>query len=200
MNIMLVAHTGSSIRRISLLLMATILIYGCSKPKIEDTRIKTLDPKTAAAAAKEIEAIVKPQLAEGLTLKLWAGDSLIADPVSIDIDDQGKLYFTRTNRQKGSEFDIRSHQDWEIPSIALQSIEEKRDFLHRVLAPENSEKNQWLHDINNDGSRDWRDMTIQKEHVYRVEDTSGDGVADMNQLVVEERNMYTEWKIHQAME
>jgi putative heme-binding domain-containing protein len=166
--------------------MATILIYGCSKPKIEDTRIKTLDPKTAAAAAKEIEAIVKPQLAEGLTLKLWAGDSLIADPVSIDIDDQGKLYFTRTNRQKGSEFDIRSHQDWEIPSIALQSIEEKRDFLHRVLAPENSDKNQWLHDINNDGSRDWRDMTIQKEHVYRVEDTSGDGVADMNQLVVED--------------
>lgn len=145
-----------------------------------------MDPVKTAAMAKSIEATVTPQLAAGLTLKLWGIDSLVADPVSIDIDDQGRIYYTRTNRQKNSEFDIRGHQDWEIGSIQLQTIEDKRAFLHKVLAPENSKKNEWLADLNGDGSHDWKDLTVEKEHVYRVEDTSGDGVADKSQLVVDD--------------
>jgi putative membrane-bound dehydrogenase-like protein len=113
-------------------------------------------------------------------------DSLVADIVSIDIDDQGKLYFTRINRQKNSEFDIRGHQDWEIQSIQIQSIDDKRDFLHRELSPENSGKNTWLADLNGDGSRDWKDLTVEKEQVFRIEDVSGDGVADRSQLVIED--------------
>ncbi|HPH47149.1 MAG TPA: HEAT repeat domain-containing protein, partial [Chryseolinea sp.] len=158
---------------------------GCEQ-KTTDKRIKQIDPAKTASMAKSIEAAVTPQLAEGLTLKLWGVDSLVADPVSIDIDDQGRIYYTRTNRQKNSEFDIRGHQDWEIESIQLQNIEEKRAFLHRILSPENSKKNEWLADLNGDGSHDWKDMTVQKEHVYRVEDTSGDGVADQSQMVVED--------------
>jgi glucose/arabinose dehydrogenase len=115
-------------------------------------------------------------------------DSLVADPVSIDIDDQGRVYYTRTNRQKNSEFDIRGHQDWEIESISLKDVEEKRAFLRKVLAPENSSKNTWLTDVNGDSSRDWRDMTVEKEHVYRVEDTDGDGYADKTQMVVDDFN------------
>src|SRR3712207_8236774 len=42
--------------------------------------------------------------------------------------------------------------------------------------------------INQDGSHDWRDLAVQKEHVYRVEDTDGDGVADFSQRVVEDFN------------
>ncbi|MBD2701389.1 HEAT repeat domain-containing protein [Spirosoma sp. BT702] len=151
-------------------------------------RIKRMDPAKAAQLAQAIEATVKPEMASGLTLKLWGVDSLVADPIAINIGDDGKLYYTRTNRQKNSEFDIRGHQDWEIESNRLQTIEDKRAFLHRVLSPENSAKNEWLKDINGDGSHDWRDMAIEKEHVYRIEDTSGDGVADLSQLVVEDFN------------
>ncbi len=39
---------------------------------------------------------------------------------------------------------------------------------------------------NGDSSRDWRDMTVQKEQVWRVEDANGDGLADKSQLVVED--------------
>ncbi len=145
-----------------------------------------MDPAQAASIAKSIEATVTPRLAEGLTLKLWGIDSLVADPVTIDIDDMGRIYYARTNRQKDSEFDIRGHQDWEIESIQLQTVEEKRAFLHRILSPENSKKNEWLKDLNGDGSHDWKDMIIQKEHIYRVEDTSGDGIADKSQLVMED--------------
>jgi quinoprotein glucose dehydrogenase len=160
------------------------LLSSCETKK--DDSIKKIDPVKVATMAKSIEEVVKPQLAEGLTLKIWAVDSLVADIVSIDIDDHGKLFFTRINRQKNSEFDIRGHQDWEIESIKIQSIEDKRDFLHRVLSPENSDKNTWLADLNNDGSHDWKDLTVEKEQVFCIEDVSGDGIADQSQLVIED--------------
>lgn len=167
--------------------LATGLTISCRQEKT-DLRIKEFDPAQTAEMAKAIESTVTPELAEGLTLKLWGVDSLVADPVSMDMDDYGNLYYTRTNRQRNSEFDIRGHQDWEIPSIRLQTIEDKREFLHKTLSPENSSKNTWLDDLNNDGSHDWKDMTIEKEHVYRLSDVSGDGIADQSQLVIEDFN------------
>jgi len=164
-----------------------LFVMGCQQEKeVVDKKIKTIDPQQSARMAQAIEATVAPQLAEGLTLTIWGVDSLVADPVAIDVDDYGKLYYTRTNRQKNSEFDIRGHQDWEIESIQLKNIEEKRAFLRKILSPENSKKNEWLKDLNGDGSHDWKDMTIEKEHVYRLEDTSGDGIADLSQLMIED--------------
>jgi quinoprotein glucose dehydrogenase len=168
------------------ILFTGLFLIGCQPKETTDLRIKQLDPATAAQMAKSIEATSSPKIDSSLALTLWGVDSLVADPVSLDVDDYGKLYYTRTNRQKNSEFDIRAHQDWEIGSIQLRNIEEKRAFLHKVLSPENSSKNLWLKDVNGDGSHDWKDMTVEKEHVYRLEDTSGDGVADMAQLIVED--------------
>lgn len=142
------------------------------------------DPAESARIAKEIEATVQAEVDSSLTLRLWAMDSLIISPVAMDIDDRGRLFYTTTERQKNSEFDIRGHRDWEIRSIALKTVADRRAFLREELSPENSHRNNWLADLNGDGSHDWRDLTIQKERVYRVEDVSGDGVADRSQLIV----------------
>lgn len=166
---------------------STLVFLSCKKDPV-DTRIEQMNPEEAAKLAKNIEDIINPEIAEGLTLKIWGVDSLVADPIGIDIDDLGHLFYTRTNRQKNSEFDIRAHQDWETASIHMQTVEDKRDFVHKTLSPENSGKNEWLDDLNGDGSHDWKDMTVEKEHVYRLEDVSGDGVADLSQLVVEDFN------------
>jgi quinoprotein glucose dehydrogenase len=151
-----------------------------------DKRIKRMDSTLTAHLADSIGAMVKPELADNLSLSLWGIDSLVISPIAIDIDDHGSVYYTTTDRQKHSEFDIRGHRDWEIPSISLQTVEDRRAFLHKELSPENSKRNKWLDDLNGDSSHDWRDLTIEKEHVYRLDDVSGDGVADQAQMVVDD--------------
>ncbi len=148
--------------------------------------IKQMDTTRTKQLAASIESLVKPELADSLSLHLWGVDSLVISPIAIDIDDLGRIYYTTTNRQKNSEFDIRAHPDWEIPSIQLQTVEDKRAFLHKELSPENSKRNTWLKDLNGDSSHDWRDMTVEKENVFRLEDINGDGVADQSQLVVDD--------------
>jgi quinoprotein glucose dehydrogenase len=174
-----------------MIVVLVLIASGCSTTPTENTSrhiIKTVAPEKIDQIKKTVEATVTPTLAEGLNIKLWGVDSLVIDPVSVDVDDNGALYYTRANRQKNSEFDIRGHQDWELRSIALQTIDDKRKFLHEELSPENSKRNQWLADLNGDGSHDWKDMTVEKEQVYRVEDTDGDGMADQAQMVIEDFN------------
>jgi quinoprotein glucose dehydrogenase len=158
----------------------------CKQQEATDLRIRLMDSAKTARIANSVESLVKPSIAEGLTMKLWGIDSLVISPIAVDIDDAGNLYYVTTNRQKNSEFDIRGHGDWEIESIRLQTVDDKRAFLHRILSPENSEKNRWMKDLNGDSSHDWKDMTIEKENVYRLQDINGDGVADKSQLVVDD--------------
>jgi quinoprotein glucose dehydrogenase len=142
------------------------------------------DAATARAKAKEIRESVSLKLADGLKLDLWATDSLAPDPIAMSIDDQGRVYLTRTNRQKNSEFDIRGHRDWMTPSIALQSVEDRRKFLRETFAPEKSKENEWPKDLNEDGSHDWRDLAVEKDEVWRLEDTDNDGMADKSTRIL----------------
>ncbi|MDF2188531.1 HEAT repeat domain-containing protein [Paraflavitalea sp. CAU 1676] len=181
-----ILNTLRTNRSLLILFFSVVFLSSC-RQEDADKRIKQIEPAKAARMAAAVDSVFKPLITDtNLTLKLWGIDSLVISPIAIDIDDDGSLYYTTTNRQKHSEFDIRGHQDWEIPSIQLQSIEDKRAFLHKYLAPENSKQNTWLDDLNGDSSHDWRDMTVEKDNVYRLKDTDGDGVADQSQLVVDD--------------
>jgi putative membrane-bound dehydrogenase-like protein len=142
------------------------------------------DPAVGKARAEEIRKNTAAQLADGLTLSLWASDSLAPDPIAMSIDDKGRVYLTRTNRQKNSEFDIRGHRDWMIASISLQTVEERRAFLRSTFAPEKSKENEWLEDLNGDGIHDWHDLAIERDEVWRLEDQSGDGIADISTRIL----------------
>lgn len=169
--------------------VSTVLVISCIKITPsgggkEPAMVVRENPATAAIRAREIRDKVSVKIAEGLKLDLWASDSLAPDPVSMDIDDMGRVYLNRTQRQKNSEFDIRGHQNWMTPSIALQTVEDRRAFLRSTFAPEKSEENKWLKDLNGDGSHDWRDLAVEKDEVWRLEDTSGDGIADISTRIV----------------
>jgi hypothetical protein len=157
---------GTSVLILSIMALSAAT-YSC-KQETTDKKLKQLDIAQAVQMAGSIESLVKPELADSLTLRLWGVDSLVVSPISIDIDDLGRVYYATTNRAKNSEFDIRGHPDWEIPSIQLQTVEDKRAFLRKELSPENSKRNTWLKDLNGDGSHDWRDMTVEKENIFRT--------------------------------
>jgi putative membrane-bound dehydrogenase-like protein len=165
------------------------MVHSCSqKSKIpkETPLTYALDSLSAVTIAESSQEYISPKLADGLTLDLWASDSLAPDPIAIDIDDEGNVYLTRTNRQKNSEFDIRGHQDWMTASISLQTVEDRRAFLRKTFAPELSKENEWFPDLNKDSIHDWKDLTVEKDEIWKLEDTNKDGVADVSTRILED--------------
>ncbi|MCF0058471.1 HEAT repeat domain-containing protein [Dyadobacter sp. CY356] len=173
-----------------ILAMTAVVVVSCMKMAPSTTKISSKamvireDAATGKARAKEIRDNTVIKLADGLKLDLWASDSLAPDPVAISIDDKGRVYLNRTNRQKNSEFDIRGHRNWMTSSIALQSVEDRRAFLRSTFDPKKSKENEWLKDLNGDGSHDWKDLTVEKDEVWRLEDTDNDGIADVSMRIL----------------
>lgn len=150
--------------------------------------ITRITPDEAKQTAQSIEQQVPMTLADGITRELWASEKLLGDTVAIHVDDKGRIWAGITQRSNNSEFDIRSYPEWEHPSVALSTVEDRRAFLHSELAPGKSAQNERIPDRNKDGSHDWRDLAVVKEKVIRLEDTQGTGKADFAQTVVEDFN------------
>ncbi len=143
-------------------------------------------PDEVAAKAAAVRREVGVKLAEGLDLQLWADESLLYDPIAIDFDGQGRLYVTQTGRRRSPDIDIRQHRAWMTTSLTFRTVDDRRAFLRRTLAPGRSAENAWLDDVNKDGSRDWRDLLVKKERISRIEDTNGDGLADRSTVLIED--------------
>ncbi len=171
-------------KRLILYSCTFISLWSCSKQGKDDTyKIILEDQSKVVENAKAIKDKQPIKIIPGLKINLWASDSLLQDPVAIAVDDKGAIFVNSTNRNKGSEFDIRGHRDWMTESIGFQTVEDRRAFLRRTFAPENSAKNTWLADMNGDGSHDWLDLKVEKEEIYKVEDLNGDGYADQSTRV-----------------
>ncbi len=171
-------------RKYFLLALSLSAFVTCSQKPEEVFESRELSQEEVSQQAAAILNLVKPEFHPNMALDIWAVDSLVADPISMQMDDDGTVFYSKTNRRKISEFDIRSHQDWEIASQKMRHVDDRRAFIRKELAPENSATNEWLPDINGDGSHDWKDLTVEKENVFRLEDTDGDGRADRSQLIV----------------
>lgn len=149
---------------------------------------KSLDFEKSKELAEILRKEVNVALDKGLELSLWASDSLVNDPIAISIDQFGKIYYTRAVRQTHSEFDIRAHDNWITASISFETVEDRRKFLRETFSETNEEGQKFLKDLNNDGQLDWRDLTVEKEQVWIIEDRNNDGVADFSRLYLEDFN------------
>jgi len=154
-----------------------------SGPALEITRIT---PEEAKQTAALIEQQVPVTTAEGMKAELWASEKLIGDTVAIHLDDKGRVWAGITQRSNNSEFDIRSVPEWEDASMTFSSIEDRRAFLHKELAPEKKLTDRRIPDRNNDGNQDWHDLAVMTEKVVLLEDKSGAGKADFAQTVVDD--------------
>lgn len=155
-----------------------------SSPELEfEAEIVRLDSAEAAQNTRAVEQDVAPKPAAGFDVRLWASDTLLADPIALDTDPQGRVYATGSSRSGGL-LDIRGHPDWTTEVLTHKTVEDQRDFIRREMAPARSEENTWLPDLNGDSLHDWRDLTVRKERIYRIEDSTGDGRADRSQVIM----------------
>ena len=166
-----------NLRYLFLLMLAFVI--SCQ----ESNKIEPLSVTQSLEQTKQREAEIMGEttleVEEGLSLKLWASDSLTPDIIALEMDDFGRAYLTRAIRPYNSEFDIRGHRDWMTPSIGFQSVEDRRAFLRSTFAPEKSSENEWLTDLNGDGSHDWRDLAVEMDEIWQIEDEDQDGYADI---------------------
>lgn len=174
---------------IVILLLFLFGFDGCAREERESV-IRSVTDEEAVQFAGQLRNELPLTIAEGLDVSLWASEKLVSDPVALNVDHKGKILVTITERRRNGEIDIRGHRDWVIETSAFETVEDRRDFLHRELAPERSEMNTWLADYNDDGSHDWRDLTVNKESVFRLEDLTGNGFANRAELFI--RNFHEE--------
>jgi putative membrane-bound dehydrogenase-like protein len=172
----------------NLLFLSTLALLVISCMKIPAVLSIRQSAEQAQQRGRELREKKSIKLAPGLQMSLWATDTLAPDPVAMDIDEQGRVYITRTNRQKNSEFDIRGHRDWMTESIGFQTVDDRRAFLRKEFAPENSKRNEYLKDLNNDGSHDWRDLAVEQDEIWRIEDQNKDGLADVSTRILSDFN------------
>ena len=167
-----------------------IFVLSCTKePKIPvEIPLIVRDTVNVAANARDIREQTPARLAEGLKLTLWASDSLAPDPIAMSIDDKGAVYITRSKRKGAGEFDIRGYPHWMTPSIKLNTVEDRRMFLHETFAPEKSDENSWLKDLNGDGVHDWQDLAVAKNEIWKLEDSTGDGFANISTRILNDFN------------
>lgn len=196
--------TSQKLRVKPLSLLLSLAFFGaCSKEAPPaPTPTKTTSAAASSAAlktvnitdaeseqiAKAIEREVSITAAEGMQATLWASEKLLGDTVAINVDHKGRIWAGISHRSNNSEFDIRGYPDWEHPSMTFSTIDDRRAFLHQIFAPENSDKNEKLPDRNKDGIRDWKDLAVMQEQVVRLEDTTGNGTADVAQTVISDFN------------
>ncbi|MBL9199068.1 MAG: c-type cytochrome [Opitutaceae bacterium] len=132
-----------------------------------------------AVAQQTRSADFNARAAGGLALHKWSGAINVPDPVAVAVDPQGRVYVSATTRRKVGDLDIREHTMWVPDDVALTSVDDKRAFFKRELAPGKMRAPRGsLADHNRDGSIDWKDLTHHTERIYQLRDTDGDGTAD----------------------
>ncbi|MFN3194194.1 MAG: PVC-type heme-binding CxxCH protein [Aureliella sp.] len=165
---------GPSFKRWLIYLFAVLLCL--TVPKEDAALAQEGDSVRADSVRAESVSEAYPKL----SIRKWSGKINVPDPVSVTVDDHGRVYATQTRRRKIQDLDIRQHKEWIPSDLGLQSVDDKREFLKFKLAIGGDQKRQKKHvrDINEDGQHDWRDLTVVSEAIYRLEDVDGDGTAD----------------------
>jgi quinoprotein glucose dehydrogenase len=128
-------------------------------------------------------AMKKFAVAPGLKVDLWAEEPLIENVVAFAFDEKGRAFVVETHRRRTSVPDIRKNMDWLYDSLAMRTVEDRVNFLHKTLSPDLKLKPTKDHaDIDGDGQFDWHDWAVESEDIKVVEDHNDAGKADSSEI------------------
>ncbi len=125
-----------------------------------DSKTSPYTPQVAAASNEGEQQIAAFAVPEGLQIKLWAAEPMVANPVCLTVDERGRVYVAETFRIKHGVEDDRGHMDWLDDDMASTTVDARRAMLGKHL------------------KESIVDYTKEHDRVRLLEDRSGGGKAD----------------------
>ena len=129
------------------------------------------EPSEAELSVRKLRPV------EGLKVTLWAAEPQLANPVSLTVDDRGRVFVAETHRYRTSVLDIRHYLKWYYDDLACRTVEDRIAMCRKrmgdgaaALARE-SELIRFLEDRDGDGRADRSTVWAQGF------DTMADGIA-----------------------
>lgn len=119
-------------------------------------------------AWSEAEAAIKKfRVPPGFKLDVFAVEPQLSNPVSFSVDERGRVFVAETHRYRTSVLDIRNIMDWYNDDLACRTVEDRIAMIKK-------------HRPN-----DWQTLGVESESVRMLEDTDGDGRADVSTVYAE---------------
>jgi quinoprotein glucose dehydrogenase len=145
-----------------LILCAFALVLRTTTPArcAESKKDSAYAPHIAAASNEGEQQMASFIVPEGLQVKLWAAEPMVANPVCLTVDEQGRVYVAETYRIHHGVEDDREHMDWLDDDLASTTVDARRAMLHKHLKEKVA------------------DYTKEHDRVRLLEDRSGGGKAD----------------------
>ena len=145
--------------------LGVALIAACAVPAVAvptgGTPPAPKPPVVAARSDEPAKASAAFGMPAGMTVKLFAAEPDVANPVAFAIDEQGRVFVCETFRQNRGVSDNRGHtSEWVDADLASQSVEDRLAYHRRLLG---------------DKAREWE---AHDDRVRLLVDTNRDGVAD----------------------
>ena len=92
----------------------------------------TVPEKPNVDADKARAAVTVPK---GMTVELWAAEPLMANPVAVCFDEQGRAYVAETTRFANGVPDTRNYMYWLDEDIGSRSVEDRLKMYENNNAP-----------------------------------------------------------------
>jgi len=128
---------------------------------VDHASAQEYSPPIAPASQEGQLAISGFKIPEGVEAKLFAAEPMLANPVVLGIDQStGQVYVCETFRQQKGVEDNRSHMNWLLDDLSLQTVDDRVKMFQKYLGDQ------------------VQDYTKEQDRLRLIEDTNGDGVAD----------------------
>ena len=128
-----------------------------------------------------LQAMTSFRKPDGWSVSLFAAEPAFANPVALDVDNQGRVFVCESFRQDRGVTDNRGHdKKWLMADLAAMSVQDRIDYHKRLLGKEAEEytahddRIRMLIDSDKDGTAD--KFTIFAEKFNQLEDGTGAGV------------------------
>jgi quinoprotein glucose dehydrogenase len=134
---------------------------GGFKPLVAADRSGT--PVLAPASSEGTNRIRQFKLAPGLKVDLWAAEPMLANPVAFSVDGRGRVFTSETYRYRSSVLDIRHYMFMLEDDLASRNITNRLEIIRKWFGPGGEKA-----------------LSAETEVIRRIEDTDGDGKADVS--------------------